>query len=110
MTSHLSTGIDIFSKEFNHNHHKSTGSGFQELIQYPLSTGESFSGFHSYQGSPTTSHLAAQGISKVVSSQLYLGNPEQYHWRNSRFSVAPVTWLPGRHWEVERFSVSGVRA
>ena len=35
MTSHLSTGEDIFSKGLHHNNPQSIGSAPQEPIQYP---------------------------------------------------------------------------
>lgn len=108
MTSHLSTGVDMFSKGLNHNNPQIHWLSFPRAHTVPTSTGSSFPGFHSYQGYPTTCHLAAQRTLKALNHQRYLGSPQKHHWRNSRFHVAPgSSWPPGRHWGVERSSVSG---
>lgn len=88
MTAHLSTGIDMFSKGLNHNHPQIHWLWSPRAHTVPTSTGSSFPGFHSYQGYPTTSHLAAQRTLKALNHQCCLGSPQKHHWRNSRFSVA----------------------
>lgn len=111
MTSHLSTDVDMFSQGLNHNNPQIHWLSFPRAYTVPTSTGSSFPGFHSYPGYPTTCHLAAQRTLKALNHQRYLGSPQKHHWRNSRFRVAPgFSWPPGRHWGVERSSVSGAGA